>query len=155
MTLKKGKKYPAAWKFDHQEAARIYQSGLSTTQTAAIFNVSAPSILRALKQEGVQLRSISEAKVIRHAGAKSKQTGGYVFVRIGKGRRKLEHVLIAEKALGRALQKGEHVHHINCDPADNRNENLLICSCAYHIALHHAMNRHDYWRNLKNGDSHE
>jgi len=45
---------------------------------------------------------------------------------------KLEHVLIAERALGRLLKKGEVVHHINMDPKDNRNSNLLICTAGYH-----------------------
>ena len=47
-----------------------------------------------------------------------------------------EHVLIAEKTLGRKLKKGEVVHHINMDSLDNRNSNLLICNNKYHMWLH-------------------
>jgi len=50
-----------------------------------------------------------------------------------------EHVLIAEKVLGRYLKKGECTHHINGNTADNRNCNLLICSFGYHRWLHHKM----------------
>ena len=50
-----------------------------------------------------------------------------------------EHLVKAEKVLGRRVKKGEVVHHINCDPMDNRNENLLICSKAYHQWLHQYM----------------
>lgn len=52
------------------------------------------------------------------------------------GRRVREHTVIAEKAIGRQLRKGEAVHHINYSKMDNRNSNLLICSQAYHRLIH-------------------
>ena len=61
-----------------------------------------------------------------HPRVLDKRTG-YVF----------EHVLIAEKALGRPLEKKHPVHHHNEIRSDNRNQNLVICEDKrYHHLLH-------------------
>src|SRR5882724_3706961 len=57
------------------------------------------------------------------------------------GNRIQEHILIASKALGRPLRKGEEVHHINLNKRNNRNCNLLICTSYYHHWLHQEMVR--------------
>lgn len=53
--------------------------------------------------------------------------------------RAAEHILVAESMLGRALNKGEVVHHINGLKHDNRPCNLLVCDRAYHAWLHFRM----------------
>jgi hypothetical protein len=48
-----------------------------------------------------------------------------------------EHILVAEKALGRALPDGAEIHHFNEVRSDNANRNLVICQDdAYHKLLH-------------------
>jgi len=53
------------------------------------------------------------------------------------GKRKAQHIFVAESALGRCLPSGAVVHHVNENRDDNRNVNLVICeSSAYHLYLH-------------------
>lgn len=56
-------------------------------------------------------------------------------------RKTTEHVyksiLIAEKALGRPLSKKHPVHHVDEDPSNDSNDNLVICEDhKYHMLLH-------------------
>ncbi len=51
-----------------------------------------------------------------------------------------EHVLVAERSIGRLLRRGvEHVHHINGVKSDNRPENLLVCTKSRHRELHRQL----------------
>lgn len=68
---------------------------------------------------------------------------GYVLVHQPKHPRAsssgyvLEHVLIAEQALGKPLPEGAQVHHVDGDPGNNAPGNLVICQDqAYHKLLH-------------------
>lgn len=47
------------------------------------------------------------------------------------------HILVCEKALGHYLPDGAHVHHVDGNPRNNANTNLVICEDAtYHKLLH-------------------
>lgn len=51
--------------------------------------------------------------------------GGWIF----------EHRWVVEQALGRFLERDEHVHHLNHERADNRPENLQLLSALEHMAI--------------------
>ncbi len=75
----------------------------------------------------------------RENGTGNINAAGYVDLHVD-GRRVYEHVLVAERALGRLLPKGARVHHVNENKSDNRPENLVICPDeAYHRLLHVRM----------------
>lgn len=50
-----------------------------------------------------------------------------------------EHIVVAEKKLGRLLNDGECVHHLNEIRNDNREENLIVFkTIGDHTAFHHG-----------------
>lgn len=78
---------------------------------------------------------------------------GYIMVSLGSGQRAPEHRLVMEQRLGRKLLKGEVVHHVNGNPADNRVENLVVCkSAGQHHARYHQRKRKGNGQFLKSKD---
>lgn len=59
-------------KFDHEEAAIMYASGLSLREVAAMLGVSNPQVLKACREYGVPTRSMEEALMpfVRHGVAR-------------------------------------------------------------------------------------
>ncbi len=68
-----------------------------------------------------------------------RKADGYLMVRVN-GVERLEHLVVAEKALGHSLPRKARVHHVNENRQDNRPENLVICpDDNYHKLLHQRM----------------
>ena len=84
---------------------------------------------------------------------------GYVkagyLVKSADGVQRAEHIVVAERALGRPLPAGAVVHHVDENPLNNEPGNLVICpSQAYHMTLHRRMRAlaacgHAGWRKCK------
>lgn len=76
-------------------------------------------------------------------GAGGLNGSGYL-VRTEGNRRRREHIIIAERALGKPLPDGAVVHHVNQIRTDNRPGNLVICpDAAYHSLIHMRMKARD------------
>ena len=86
----------------------------------------------------------------RWNGGRTVAEHGYVRIQVGKGHHladpngyAYEHRVVAEAAIGRRLEPGEEVHHLNHVRSDNRPENLLVLSGSDHAALHNAIRERD------------
>jgi uncharacterized protein (DUF1330 family) len=55
-----------------------------------------------------------------------------------------EHIVVAEKYLGRHLLKNEVVHHLDGSRDNNRNENLLVLLRDQHAKLHQWLDGNKY-----------
>jgi hypothetical protein len=69
------------------------------------------------------------------------QTAGRWYIKCRDGADVAYYRAVMEAALGRALLPDEHVHHINGDPSDDRQENLMVLSCSEHMRLHRQQAR--------------
>lgn len=65
-----------------------------------------------------------------------------------KGARRAEHIVVAERALGKNLPLDAVVHQHNRDRLDNTPSNLVICpNAAYHALLHTRMKNLELYGN--------
>jgi len=76
---------------------------------------------------------IEERRPHKHRGRVYEYQGNRKYV--ATYRKKVEAVI------GRRLKPSEVIHHINCNPDDCRNSNLLICDQSYHKWLHERMSK--------------
>ena len=77
-------------------------------------------------------------------GGRTQNCDGYVLILLPGHKRAnkdsgqvFEHIVIAEKILGKSLPPKAVIHHVNENRKDNRPSNLVICQDrAYHLFLH-------------------
>ncbi len=84
-----------------------------------------------------------DIKRLAPRGSGYRRSDGYLILDFG-GVKKLAHVAIAEKAIGKPLPSGAEVHHVDQDPTNNSPSNLVICpDAAYHKLLHQRQRAFD------------
>ena len=91
---------------------------------------------RASKDVGGRLPSLTER--LEQLARKEESEVKYEYIRTNhSGTNTREARQIAEEALGKPLPPQAEVHHVNGDPANNNNLNLVICeNHSYHKLLH-------------------
>lgn len=85
-----------------------------------------------------QRRAWKTKRTRKPIGAKNIDQHGYVRVKVVEGSAswRKEHHLVMEEVLGRPLEKGEVVHHVNGVRSDNDPSNLYLCeSHAEHMRV--------------------
>jgi len=142
--------------FDLDKAKHLYfNERMTLKKVGEMLGYSCSGIRYIFAKNGIKSRNNSEcrigkprpdmfnAKNWKWKGGKYTNSAGYVLVlkpdhhRADSKGYVREHILIAERVLGRILKPNEVVHHINEIPNDNRNSNLIICENEnYHRTLH-------------------
>jgi hypothetical protein len=104
--------------------------------------------------KGHSAKSLSKSGSDSHnwKGGRTNSSHGYVVVTDESGEKIYEHILVAQRILGRVLRffgvgdgNNEVVHHIDGDKKNNAPKNLLICTHAYHVALHARLELSEAW----------
>lgn len=78
-----------------------------------------------------------------HKSVGYKNTLGYLVVTVD-GHQAYEHVVVAERALGKPLPPKSEVHHVDENKSNNVGANLVVCpNRAYHLLLHRRQRAQD------------
>lgn len=128
-------------KFDDDRLRLLHGDGKTIAEIAVIYGCSTHPVKMALQRLGLKRPAhprhglFSGQRNPAWHGGRRQRTDGYILIWTPDGER-LEHQVIAEQTLGRRLRRGEIVHHIDHDRANNSPDNLQVMTQAQHAALH-------------------
>lgn len=91
---------------------------------------------------------LKHSKTIIQNGVIKKEHNGYLFIKVGMAWMP-EHSLVCEEKIGRLLNKGEVIHHIDGNKKNNIVENLMIFKTKKeHLAFHNKIRREGLTENI-------
>lgn len=106
-------------------------------------NTTHPLSTKQARANGLKATPRSGENHYRWKGGKKRTRYGYVYM-LAKGHPRatgngyvFEHIIQMEKHIGRYLEDGEVVHHLNEIKDDNRIENLQLMTRSDHLSHHH------------------
>lgn len=128
---------------------------MSTVQIAQLVGSTVGNVGSHLRSAGIPLRTSKEGIAARYPDGRNGEQAanwrggrqvrnGYIMIyvpdhpRATKAGAVFEHIVVAEKKIGRSLLPGEVVHHINEIPDDNRPENLEVMTRQEHVKTHYG-----------------
>ena len=140
-----------------EKVAKLYDEGYTQAEIGEILGCSQKVVWRFMKNHGIKARSSAINLPKKYGEDNPSWKGGknvhdgYVRIRtpadsLSKGDSNgyiREHDYVMEKHIGRRLEKGECVHHINGIKTDNRIENLKLMTNSEHMKLHARIRRGD------------
>lgn len=130
----------------------LLKAGVQMRSVSEATQLSRPTVaakLRGAKRITPEMRERINAGVrARHAGKQDSwriKTNGYAEYcsRQSPHYRRLVHVVLVEKSIGRRLKRGEVVHHIDGNKLNNSLENLHLMTNSAHVSLHRALRKQE------------
>lgn len=139
--------------YNHAQA-RNGNTGKTKCKHCAVILSAAPRRGKPSHNKGKRLPPESRGKnSVSWKGGRFVDVHGYVMVHIDKMKSETssgwehyrkEHVLIIEKDIGRPLDRGEVVHHINGERQDNERSNLWLTDNKGHRDAHQSLQKIGY-----------
>lgn len=125
------------------KAVALYASGIGCEEVAEKFGVTSMTILRWVRDAGVEVRPAGFQRGEAHhdwKGGRVPTADGYILIlqrpedpfysmattKTGSSRYVLEHRLVMAQKLGRCLTESETVHHKDLDHSNNDIDNLQL-----------------------------